>query len=140
MARALREGATVDDVNRAIEETEPLLRFLGYRVVELGDGYARAVFPHGPNVVRRGGMVHGGAFAAVMDQTIGLAVLTVNDGHDQVTVELKVNFLEPGRGGTYTAVGRVLRRGRTIVVGEGEVLDVTGKPLVKAIGTWYILR
>lgn len=27
---------------------------------------------------------------------MGAAVLTVNDGVDQVTVELKINFLEPG--------------------------------------------
>jgi hypothetical protein len=32
---------------------------------------------------------------AAIDFTGGLAVLTVNDKDDQVTAELKVNFLEP---------------------------------------------
>ncbi|MGC8974219.1 MAG: PaaI family thioesterase, partial [Thermoproteus sp.] len=86
----------VERANSVIWETEPIMAFIGYRVVEISHGRACAEFGHGKNVQRIGGVLHGGVIAAVLDETLGMAVLTVNDGADQVTVELKVNFLEAG--------------------------------------------
>ena len=42
-------------------------------------------------------------------------------GRDVLTLELKINFLRPGRGDRLVARGRVLRAGRTSVVSESEV-------------------
>lgn len=130
----------VEKANSVIWESEPLMAFIGYRITEVSQGRACAEFGHGRNVQRLGGVLHGGVIAAVLDETLGMAVLTVNDGADQVTVELKVNFLEVGREGPYRVCGQVIRRGRRLVAAEGEVRDASGRLIAKALGTWYILR
>ncbi|MEZ0247664.1 MAG: PaaI family thioesterase [Thermoproteus sp.] len=130
----------VEAATRFIRESEPLMAFIGYRLVELSQGRACAEFDHTRNVERIGGVLHGGILASVLDETLGMAVLTVNDGADQVTVELKINFLEAGREGPYRVCGQVVRRGGRLVVAEGEVRDRAGRLIAKALGTWYILR
>jgi len=120
--------------------SHPLIGLIGLQFVEIREGFARAVFPHRKEVERSGGVVHGGVVATVLDHVIGTAVMTVNDGKDQVTLELKVNFLEPLRNGPYVVLGRVVRRGRRVVVGEGELYDGEGKLCAKALGTWYLFE
>ncbi len=130
----------VEKANAFIWESEPLMAFIGYKLVEVSQGRACAEFGHSRNVQRVGGVLHGGVIAAALDETLGMAVLTVNDGVDQVTVELKINFLEPGREGPYKVCGQIVRRGGRLVVAEGEVRDASGRLVAKALGTWYILR
>lgn len=77
---------------------------------------------------------------SAIDITGGLAALTVNDAMDQVTQELKINFLEPMYKGPFTIEGKVLRKGSTVIVVEIEFKDADGKLGAKAIGSWYILR
>jgi len=48
----------------------------------------------------------------------------VPPGRDVLTLELKINFVRPGRGDRLVARGRVLRAGRTSVVSESEVFAV----------------
>jgi Uncharacterized protein, possibly involved in aromatic compounds catabolism len=89
--------------------SEPLLNFIGLEFVELGDGFVKARFPYKREILRRGGMVHGGVIMTVIDTVLGTAVMTVNDGIDQYTAELKVHFLEPLINGPFTVEGRVIR-------------------------------
>ncbi|ABL88516.1 uncharacterized domain 1 [Pyrobaculum islandicum DSM 4184] len=129
----------VEEVNKFIYSAEPIMAFLGYRLVELSEGRACAEFNMSPNVQRVGGVLHGGVIMAVLDETMGFAALTLNEGVDQVTVELKVNFLEPGVEGPFRVCGTVVRRGSRIVVVEGEVVDSRGRLIAKALGTWYYM-
>lgn len=140
MARVIKEaisGLTPEEATRVLWEREPILQYIGYRLVKLEPGYAEAQLEH--RALRMGGILHGGAIVTALDQTMMLAVLTVNDGYDQATVELKVNFLEPGRAGPYTVAGRVVRRGRTLAVAEGEMRE-GDRVLAKALGTWYLIQ
>ena len=89
--------------------------------------------------MRWGGIVNGGVIMTVIDLAIGLAVMTVNNGYNQYTAELKVNFLQPLKEGPFTSIGRVIRKGRTLVVGEAEVFDSRNVLCAKGIGTWFIL-
>lgn len=127
------------DVNKVLQEVEPLMAFIGYRVTELSQGRACAEFDMSPNVQRIGGVLHGGVIMAALDETMGLAALTLNDGVDQVTVELKVNFLSPGVKGPFRVCGWVVRRGRRVVAVQGEVRDADGGLVAIALGTWYYL-
>ncbi|KUO93584.1 MAG: thioesterase, partial [Vulcanisaeta sp. CIS_19] len=104
--------------------SEPLLNFIGLEFVELGDGFVKARFPYKREILRRGGMVHGGVIMTVIDTVLGTAVMTVNDGIDQYTAELKVHFLEPLINGPFTVEGRVIRAGRHLAVAEAHVYDV----------------
>ncbi|WP_333639337.1 PaaI family thioesterase [Pyrobaculum aerophilum] len=142
MAMGLRWGlpADLEKVNEFLHKTEPITAFLGYRLVELSEGMACAVFDALSNAQRVGGILHGGAIMTALDETMGFAALTLNDGDDQVTLELKVNFLEPGVKPPFKVCGQVVRRGGRVVVVEGEVRDADGRVIAKALGTWYYLR
>ncbi len=126
--------------NEVFLAMEPVYRNIGVELKEIGRGYARAVFDMSESITRWGGIVHGGVIMTVIDMIIGISIMTVNDGVNQYTAELKVNFLEPLRKGPFTAIGRVIRKGRTLAVGEGEIYDGENRLCAKGIGTWFIVR
>lgn len=129
-----------EQMQAAMNEDSGLFGTVGYKVVKLEEGRAVVSFPYGDAIARRGGMVHGGIVMYTLDNACGMAVMTVNPGVDQVTLELKVNFLEPLRKGPFTAEGRVVRVGGSTAVAEGEVKDADGLVCAKSLGTWYLIR
>ena len=139
---ARNNGINVErQVELAFSAENKLFERAGFKVVRVDDGYAEMTFPLSEDVKRRGNIVHGGIIMFAMDNTGGLAVMTRNEGNDQVTVELKANFLEPLRKSPFRAVGRVVRAGRNIAVAEVDVFDSEGKLCAKGMGTWlYIYR
>jgi len=138
IVRELMEN--LDKVNEIFGELEPIFKFLRLKVVNLEEGHAVMEMPYHRDATRTGDILHGGAIMTVMDYTGGLTVMTVNDGNDQVTQELKINFLEPMREGPFRSEGRIVRKGRTAVIVDLEFRDATGKLGAKGLGTWYILR
>ena len=123
----------------SIIKGDPFLGHLGVEVVEIDFGYAKLKMPESGIVLRHGGIVNGGAISALIDAAGGTATATVNRGKNQVTIELKINFLEPVRMGEMTCVAKVIRGGRNIVVSDMELFDCNGKLCAKGIGTWMIL-
>lgn len=128
------------ELQRAFEQEAGLYKALGIKVIEVQEG--ETVFEFGLNqlTMRRGGMAHGGVVMYALDTACGIAVMTKNDGIDQFTVELKVNFLEPLLDSPFRVHGRVIRSGRTIAVAEGWVTDFKGKECARALGTWRMLK
>ena len=126
--------------NEQIIENEDFYKFLEVKFIEIKDGEAVAAFPYKKELVRRGGMINGGVVMAVVDLVIGISIMTKNEGYDQFTAELKVNFLEPLKDGPFVCKGRAIRVGKTLAVGEAEVYDANKKLCSKAIGTWYIVK
>jgi len=126
-------------VNRRISEVG-ILSFIGYRLVELGDGYAKAVFQHDRRLERIGGIIHGGVIATALDTTMGFAAMASARGENNVTLELKINYLEPLDGGAYEVSAKVLRRGLHTIVVDGELRKRGGVLAAKALGTYFIVR
>jgi acyl-CoA thioesterase len=132
-------GADVEAQVQHALENDRIFRHIGLRIEKLEPGSVQLSFPMSENITRWGGMVHGGVVMTALDTACGLAVMTVNPGKNQVTMELKVNFLEPLTDRSFHTVGRVIRNGRTAMVAEGEVKDSKGVLCAKGIGTWLIL-
>ena len=134
--------SNVEEFQRYFSSVSPMYRFLGMRLVELGEGYAVGVVHYRDEISRMGGIVHGGIIASIVDHIGGIAVMTVNDGVDQVAIELKVNFLRrlSKDNSPYKAVGRVLRPGKSIVVAEARIYDSNEELSAFGVGSWYILR
>ena len=105
-AMAKRRGTDVmAEVQKAMTWDNALFKGVGYRVVKVGNGKAELTFPFSRAIARRGDMVHGGIIMYTLDNVCGIAVMTVNRGVDQLTTELKINFLEPLRIGPFRATG-----------------------------------
>jgi uncharacterized protein (TIGR00369 family) len=132
-------GADIKAEVQEAFENDRIFRYIGFKVDVVDSGSVRLSFPFSENVTRWGGIVHGGVVMTALDNACGLAVMTVNPGKNQVTMEFKVNFLEPLSNGPFHAVGRVIRAGRTAIVAEGEIRDSKDTLCAKGIGTWLVL-
>lgn len=132
-------GANVEKQVQEAFEHDRIFRHIDFSVDRVESGNVQLSFPLSDKVTRWGGMVHGGVVMTAIDNACGLAAMTVNPGKDQVTMELKVNFLEQLTDGPFRVHGKVIRRGRTAIVAEGEIRDSKGTLCAKGIGTWLVL-
>jgi len=134
--RLKETGADVEERVQRTFENDRLFKYVGFKVEKVDEGVVRMSFPFSENITRWGGIVHGGVITVALDNACGLAVMTVNQRKNQVTMELKVNFLEKLTDGPFHVLGRVIRSGRTAIVAEGEIRDAKGRLCAKGIGTW----
>jgi len=138
---ARERGMNVEEQVQATLGTDSeLFRIVGCRMVKVEEGRVELSFPFSKAITRRGGMVHGGIVMYALDSVCGITAMTVNPGMDQVTLELKVNFLEPLRKGPFTAIGKVVRDGGSVAVVEGEIKDADGLVCARSLGTWYMVK
>ena len=88
--------------------------------------------------------LHGGVIATLIDTAIGVALCTLYEvgveikGH--TTTELNVSYLEGVLTPELSVEARILRKGRTLVVGEASVLDGNGKLCASGRATYMVFR
>lgn len=82
------------------------------------------------------GTVHGGLLATMLDVAMGEAVAEAG-GERPVTVSLTVTYLAPGGPGRLEATAEVRKRGKRLLVVQGEVTQ-DGEVLADALGTFSV--
>ncbi|MFV0279200.1 MAG: PaaI family thioesterase [Rhodoblastus sp.] len=108
---------------RADFDKQGMMRTLGASLSRIAPGEVEIVMPFSPGFAQHHGFAHAGALTAIVDNACGFAALTLMpQGMQVLTVEFKANFLKPGIGEKFIAIGRVKRAGRQISVVEGEVI------------------
>ena len=113
---------------------QPFSALLGTRLGSFGPGRASLVLDAGDSVRQQYGFVHGGVLAYLVDNAITFAAASVL-GDGVVTVEMKVNYLRPARGGgRLVAEASVLDASRNQAVCRCDVNleDGAGRTLVAA--------
>ena len=117
---------------------------LGVGLTHIAPGEVHLGFATRDDLLQQHGAVHAGVLASVMDSAAGYAAFTLMPaGSDVVSVEFKVNLLEPARGERIEARARVVRSGRTLsaVSAEAWARDGEGERLVATFsGTMMCLR
>jgi uncharacterized protein (TIGR00369 family) len=86
-------------------------------------------------------MVHGGAIAALADVTVMAAAWAGVEAAESlrgVTTSMAMQYLSPARATDLVGVGRVLRRGKTLVNCDVDVLTPEGEAVAKAIATYKV--
>src|SRR3989442_15393357 len=97
--------------------------YLGVQVDDAGEGWVRLRVPVKDGLRNAtGAPVHGGVLSALVDMAVGGALGTTHDnaagGVGQATLDLNVSFLAAAGDGDIVAEGRLLRRGRSVALGE----------------------
>jgi len=116
----------------------PAIVATGSRLVEVEPGRALVHFVPRPvhcNALRQ---VHGGVISTLLDSAIGYAVVsTLSPGQGFSTLQIHVNFLRGLAPGSEAAVveGRLLRRGRRVLVAEASLHDAEGRLCANASAT-----
>ncbi len=132
-----REGLQALEMVRQRMKDSRATEMLGFDVTSIGQGHAVFELDVQAHHKQIHGVVHGGILAALSDTTAAIAAYTaVPRGTEIATVELKINFLEPVRGGRIRAEGHVLRVGRNFVVTECEIFNEDGSMAAKALLTF----
>ncbi len=116
----------------------PIWDLLGIEVVEMREGYSKLSMPFDEKLTQAYGIVHGGAVSALADSAAAVSIGNlVSPNKKFVTVEMKINFLEPIKEGVIEAAAVVLRKGRIVPV-EVDIIN-NQKLVAKAIATYIIL-
>ena len=121
--------------------SSPFVAKLGIVAEVLDADEVRLRLPWDPSNVTLGDMVHGGAIAALADVTVMAAAWAgaeVPDSLRGVTTSMAIQFLAPARASDLIGVGRVLRRGKTLVSCEVDVTLPDGEAVAKAIATYKV--
>ena len=104
----------------------------GFRIVTVKPGYAEVALSRRDDLLQFFGHFHGGVITALADQAAGIAVTSsLPKGRIGVTVELKINFMEPARGSELIARAKTLKMSGSIGVATVEIVskDEAGETL-----------
>ena len=115
----------------------PFHTLLGLDIRILESGHSVLVLPLNHSHMNYRGITHGGVLMTLCDSAMGMAVRSL--GRSSVTLEMNINFLDMTQEGEeLVAEGRIIKKGRSILVCEAEVRK-KDRLVAKARGTFYIL-
>jgi uncharacterized protein (TIGR00369 family) len=134
----------LDYLHRIISGEEQgalVAELIGMRMVAAEPGHVTFELDVGPQHSSPPGTLHGGILCDLADAAMGCANLTRLEPDEMfTTVELKINFLKPIWEGRLTAVGSVIKGGRTMALLDCRVTDEDGSLVAYATSTCMTLR
>ena len=118
----------------------PFFTLLGMSLRDVGMGYSLLEIDVQEKHIQPFGAVHGGVFASIIDAASFWGVYSeVDEDVGMTTVDLKVNYLAPARGGKLIAKGRRIKLGKTLGLGEAQVINEENTILAHGTSTLIIL-
>lgn len=132
-------GAELDgNVIRRVRDSfnrQGLMAHLGAEIAGIRAGLVTLSLPFRPELTQQHGYFHAGGSSAIADTAGGYAAYTLfPEGSAVLTVEFKLNLINPARGERLEAVGRVIKPGRTLTVCQLDVRAVDGARRTHEIG------
>jgi uncharacterized protein (TIGR00369 family) len=141
-------------IQRTFEQGIPFNRVLGLRVDSLDPKAPRLKFDMRPELVGNPDrqILHGGVISAVLDVTGGLAIAMAliggkaGKGGAAVaplfpnigTIDLRIDYLRPGRGLYFVATGRVVRLGGRVAVVHMELVNDTEEQIATGSAAYIV--
>ena len=126
-------------VSNIIENHIPFNKMLGLRIESMDPKAPKLAFYMRPELVgnSRRGILHGGVISAVLDATGGFAIMLAlakepKPGEklsfpNMGTIDLRVDYLRPGRGKHFVSTAKVVRLGNRIAVAHMELTNDEGE-------------
>jgi uncharacterized protein (TIGR00369 family) len=137
-------------IRRMFEHSVAFNQVLGLKVHSLEPGAPQLRFDMRPELIGnpRRQILHGGVISAVLDVAAGFAIhLAVASSKGEAseshfpsigTIDLRVDYLRPGRGHYFIATGRVVRLGNRVAVAHMDLVNDTGE-LIATGGAAYMV-
>jgi len=135
-----------------ITRDHPFHKLIGMTLEPTEDDSVRIRFPMRPDLCGHPGILYGGIISCVID-IIGGAIVSwhqIKDIKDQPmeeqakklssirTIDLRVDYLRPGRGKEFTVTGSILRDGRKVMVIRMELKNEEQSLIATGIGTFIM--
>jgi len=127
-----------DYLRLIFEEIIPFNKFLGMKLIEITENFAKAKLPFREEFIGdpRANRLHGGISATLMDVIGGIVAMTVLESiNDKIaTVDMRIDYLRPGKAEDIMAESRIIRRGSRLVVTEMKIFHESEPNSLLAIG------
>jgi uncharacterized protein (TIGR00369 family) len=115
------------------------MALIGASLGAVEPGYVEVALPWRADLTQQKGYIHGGILGMIADTACGYAAFSLMPADSSlVTVEYKINILNPGRG-ALVAKGQVMKPGRTLTVARAEVYSEDGKHVASMQQTLMML-
>lgn len=114
---------------------------LGFRKTVYEDGYSRFVLDLDDRHANRGGIPHGGVYAAMLDSALGAAASWADNARSylpSVTLNLNISFVGKPDGQRLICDARRVGGGKSNVFCEGTIADEHGTIVARASGTFRV--
>ena len=124
-------------------DTPPCAKLLGWRLLDAcpADGWIRIGFDGRPEFCNPAGFIQGGMLSAMLDDTMGPAVLVMSEGRlYTTTISMTVNFLSPAKPGPIIGEATVTQLGKTIAFVEARLMTEDGTVLATATASERLLE
>ena len=121
----------------------PAAKLLGWQVVDAkpAEGWLKLRFDGKPDFCNPAGFIQGGILTAMLDDTMGPAVMVMTEGKFYTTtISLTVNFMASAKPGPLIAEARVIQLGKTIAFMEGKLTAEDGTLIATATTTARLLE
>ena len=136
-------------MRQVMEQHIAFNRHLGLKVESFDVDAPRLRFDMRPELVGNPSrqILHGGVISATLDVAGGFAIMlsiaaespvTQNSFPNMGTIDLRVDYLRPGRGRYFIATARIVRKGSRIAVTHMELHNDTGE-LIATGGAAYVI-
>jgi len=129
------DAMTDEEIEAMFTPGPPCSQLLGWRFLDanVAKGWIKVAFDAKPEFTNPAGRVQGGILSAMLDDTMGPAVLVKSEGAlYPSSIDMNISFLAAAKPGPLTCEGKVLRLGRTIGFVEGTLSDAEGRLIVRA--------
>ncbi len=129
-----------------VEQKIPMAKFIGVKVLEIEEGYVKLLFPYREEFIGdpRSKRLHGGYTATAVDLAGGVAAMTymTSQDDDVATIDMRIDYVRPGKAKAIIAEGQVLSKRRRSVVTEMKIFhpDEEDKIIVFGRGVFSIKR
>jgi uncharacterized protein (TIGR00369 family) len=132
-----------DSVERMNADAPAVIRTLKGRVVAFAPERheLRMQFEIGLEFCHTVDIVQGGFITAMLDASMAHVVIAAEHGKVRVSsIDINVSFLRPARAGGYTAVGSIVKAGRTIAFLKAELYSEKGELVATATSSAHLTR
>ena len=116
----------LEGVKRFFEEEIPFNKYLGMRALRIDREGAELLLPFKPELLGNAvkGALHGGCLSALADAAGGAAVFAAADFGDVVsTIDLRIDYLQPGTARDTIAEAHVVRMGGRVGVARVQIVQ-----------------
>jgi uncharacterized protein (TIGR00369 family) len=139
------DPASLEEARRYFEQVIPFNRFLGMKVGPVVPGKVQITLAFRPELIgdTERPALHGGVLTSLIDAACGLAVWTKAEAHDRVsTIDLRVDFLRPGRNEAIVVDATVIRVGNRVGVADAVAYhpEDSSRPIATGKGVYNIAR
>jgi uncharacterized protein (TIGR00369 family) len=113
-------------------------RLLNQRIEIDGPGVARVFVPFNSELTQNAGLLHGTVFFEAADTAGFIAANSLEATYSVLTADFHIAFIRPVRDEGIYAVGKVVSRGKNLVVVRSEVYSDANKLVAAGQGTYVV--